>query len=223
MSRYGTKRKFEEIEFKKLGIKVVVYIRTSGEYKGAYVAVVGDDTVEGATYAEIVPKIKALVESNSALTWFPIIEVGIEKGGSYGSRGAVKTSLVLEQNRYYVAQRKDGGWRQVSWEVPEDERTAKSSEMSAVDYEPGAAMSSAKAVDFNALPAAKRGYQGFAHREDEPVEYTYYLPYNEATWLGIEWVSEQLNKLRERLDQMLGSDEGRAIITAKAVKLLGGQ
>lgn len=217
--------------------EVSIYIEKSD---GSFHATYGDINVNSKTLEGIRKELEKLVEETTNLEWIPVIMVNIE-GQSYFCRNekvgpnastekdvdqysekADKGSarLTLNFNRFWLTKNRHGVWMQCDVWYSEDEG-GKSDHYDA-------------RRSFNApLPRRLNTSEFYEARmnKDFNIPYTcktssfherdsHYVKYTPELWAGLNEVAFKLEELTEKLETLLGSEQGLKLVEGLVGKLL---
>lgn len=140
----------------------------------------------------------------ASLNWVPVIFVFDASDGvgsyNYGGRELQRHTIQLDVCRYYLAQLPNGAVVQSDWETKPKERNARNHVWHWVEAVEGVP---AKLED---LPL----------REDS----FHILPYSEELWLSLNKVCAGIDTLADQLNELVGTDKGRAKLALIGERLL---
>jgi hypothetical protein len=127
------------------------------------------------------------------LDWIPVICVLDTEHGSYryNNRDLELHQIAIDVSRFYVAALPDGTIRAVDWDTPKSKRNQ---HQSTAHTWPSRTDKAVMVDGKIKLPAND--------------EQTYILAYTEELWVGLNELMVSIDKLRNKLHQMLKSDDG---------------
>jgi len=214
--RSDTDKLFSNISHPVMKIAVNVYVVGRGHNKGNFYAAYKEKYFNNPLYSELHKDVMSHLESlEGVLEWLPILTVKVRRKqeDDSGWRDG-QAELSIQPNRFYVALNQRKKWLKVSWTIPEAQRRDKCEQLTPNgrnDNRRG--YSELAQVDFSVLPQTIRD-------RNEDNNQTYILPYTEQMYSAIRWLGKEVVKLGDVLDKMLGSDEGKAAILDRSMKLL---
>jgi hypothetical protein len=199
--RYGRKliRSFTIRNYGKID---VYYYPNEGEFQTK----VFDVDLAAATERELEKLARETVDQRQALDWQPAIKVTHYYPGEDDSWGRGRDDRIdLEFDRLYVAVQPDGKPVQHRWHCHETDDEVEDCDQPKTDF-------------FDERNAQRRPWTGetFYWHEERLGAFvvpcqngnTYYIPYAVETWRGLEAVRTALLALRDRLHQLVTTDEG---------------
>ena len=196
------------------GVDVVISLdRDSREF---FATPYEGEEIREKSYDEVTRKLEEFFDTMTALDWRPIIFVD---DGSLTN---------FSFNRKYIAQTKDGQWRELDWEgylersivepgVEYRWQRASNTEMERLRISHWLRMPDG--FTFDKLPVIDKERRAFGRRDS--VEAT--LAYTEEKWLALQAIQAAIEKLDEQLQKLLGTNKGLATLQAagaKAAKLM---
>ncbi|MCK5604470.1 hypothetical protein KAR91_21445 [Candidatus Pacearchaeota archaeon] len=189
-------RKFQEITHPIFGSTTQSYVETKGEDRGGFFAKVGGIIYRNKDFKLLEKQIHAAMKERTDIKWIRFIEIKIDGPGHWDhNKGVIKTIY----DRKKAAIMPDGRWVISKWDTNNPLNNSQYSEN----------------VDFSRLPISVK-------RDRWVDEYTHYVSYDEKIWRMLNWVSNEINKLREMLGSMISNPDGRIKLTqaSKGVKSL---
>lgn len=159
---------------------------------------------EGGDIHTVHTKARDVLEASVDVKFIPIIEVDVMSFSSFQH----KPILGLTFHRMYIAKRTDGKWLSVSWEL------AKRNADEMFNYS-----SHDHSISKRLAPAGHIDRPMVTKTNDST---DYIIPYDENLWLGLVELQKALGILRDKINGLLSSEEGLAIIgSASIANLLG--
>jgi hypothetical protein len=148
------------------------------------------------------------LDDNAKLNWVPVIEV--RETAPFASRNEM-AFVGFDLERYYLANTTDPrNIRKLGWQNYEGESFGEPvTEMTRIRH----------ATEFHGWHAdvATALPRTDDHRGASRI---HYLPYDEATWAGLEAVQNAIGRLKEQLRDLLRSDDGRKKLAQVGASLL---
>ncbi len=194
-------RKYGEFTHSKLRTTAILYIVTSGYDEGHYHAEYGDGNFTCPTLKELKRELSTQMELANQLKWIPVIEV--KTTDTPYDEQECGNEIDLDFERYYIAKKPDGHWTQVDWDVTPDDRFKRSRTI----WD-----SQAKYLDN--LPSTNAENLHCNQRLEV------YLPYDQAMWNSLLWLSKQIGLIRDMIKEALACPEGRLMLVNNAQKAL---
>lgn len=213
--RSETDMLFTTVAHPVLKISVNIYIVGRGGSKGHFYGRYKDKYFNGKLYSEIHQEIMSYLESlEGTLDWHPVLVLEVRREKDKHHWDGNKAELSITAQRFYVALNQRKKWLRVDWDTPEKDRREKCDQ-----------------VTPNGRNDSRRGYSQYAEVDFGALPQTigdkwngnqliYLLPYSEQMFNAISWLGGEIVKLGDVLDKMLGSDEGKAAIVDRSMKLI---
>lgn len=196
------RKKFELYRDARFGVDVQIYVGTASENHGHYLAHYGGRTISKASLAELKKELREAIETLNQLDWRPVIAVN---AGEQFERANSAGKIHLKYKRHYIAQKPNGEWVRVSWDVEAEHRTTNMGRFSFGNQRSN--------HNFDQLPIIEQsrwmGDDSFA-----------LLEYDEQLWNALEWISGQIDQLREMIQTAVFTGPGRARLIENAQKAL---
>lgn len=188
-------KKIDEFFFRSADIRVDVFLTPDN----MFAAEVFDTTFQKPSIDELRSAIDKFIYTNLSLEFKPVIAISIIEPFGGSGEGMFKAFLGFSIRRFYYAVGQNTMY-EVSW-----------NHYDGVSHMP---LNHASRFYVN-----KKGDAPF----EPPCKFgdTYYLPYDEATWVGAEALLETLKKARKRLFEILDDSETLALVGSGQLKLLG--
>lgn len=227
----GRGRKIEVWKHPKYGDEVDIRMDPeSGKFFGTLYGVY----MQNGVLADLRTALRVAVEKNTGLDWQAVIEVKVAcnantatmfKSGTHeadmsddnNSQDSANGKLSLVFERYWVAQLRDKNWvRCTAWHSQDDEGNTD-------NYAPGRALHDPLPRRLNSSPWREHG---IGDMKDFSIPFTlpsksssfdagqttYWVPYTEGLWNGLQFIVHKLALLHDNLLGVLGTDEGRGRI-----------
>lgn len=181
------------------GVSELIEIRMVKEYgKINFFSNFGEKSFSGTDIQKVIQDVTKCAKETININWIPIIE--IEVGDSQESFGH-GTKVSFDFSRYYfgiVGERVESvKWSMIDNKVFSDADILRSSR------------------NYKELKELKDGFP-----MDEPDRRTYYRPYSEKLWAGLERMREMLVDASKRLNELVGSEAGiKKIMSGGALML----
>lgn len=158
---------------------------------------------------ELIVQLQKAVKEAVNIEWAPMIQVRrIEPSTlGWGDRDEDPPFVGFKVYRYHYGRLQDGTWVSSPWDTSEHLRT---------NLRQNLGFDKNKEL---VLPCSRReGGRG--------VPNTFFLPYDEETWVALNHLVENIRVVRRRLDAMLVSEDGigqlvRAVASGMSTKMLG--
>jgi hypothetical protein len=183
-------KQVDTIIHQKSKIRVPLYFNESNlEFTASYQG----QHFMGSDGVKIKSAVWKAIDKSIEIDWTPIITVyPVEPFNSY--QGEHSSYVGLKMKRSYVGYLKTGDrpdeMREMDWSYME---TGNNTDISHVQFSHGFSF--------------KGKFEPPCH-EGTGISGSFYLPYSESTWLGLEELISRINELRVRLYDMLTTDEG---------------
>lgn len=204
----------ETIKHDRAGIEVVIYLdRESKDFFADF----SGERFSGDTAAKVKMSVCSAIVDSLNWEWKPAIKV--YKPIHHGQNDT-NASLSINIERFYWARRNDGKNLTSSWSMPNFIRDRNT--MASVFHWDD------RCVEFN-LPCTNshirsKDFYGKTHDLllEKPTEPdTFYIPYSEDLWTGLNQIIQALHTLDNRLKEMIGSDEGIKTLQMVGQQLIG--
>lgn len=145
---------------------------------------------ESNSKGELIGHLQKAIRASLNIEWKSLIEVRrLEPAHySFGDRSADPAFVGFRLNRYHYGQLADGTWVAVQWQTQDHLRIGLRRNFG---WE--------RNKEFNP-PCSIQGHAGLSD--------TFYLPYDEVSWMALNQLVENIRAVRRTLDGMLASEDG---------------
>lgn len=197
------------IEYKQAGMSAILYL---DKKTLVFYSTFMDETFRGKNADDVKTEVFQAMKNAASLEWNPVIEV--EKLAPFGARydsWQAHPWVGFSLDRFYIAKRYNGTYAKVEWILSEHVLEAHG------DLD-GMGMLS-RATSFY-WPMKEEFYPPtrlYRPGDDRPK---YYLPYTLQLWEGLQCLQQAISALGTRLDTMLGSPEGLAMLANVGQRLM---
>ncbi len=150
-----------------------------------------DQWVKATLLTDLRKKISEKIEGivSEKYKWIPIIEVEEQTGWG---EDKIKCVVGFNADRYYITQQKDKTWLRCDWSIDVTRRSS--------------------ACQAFRNPSFKFPSSDFKYQDSETR--VFYIPYSDAKWEGLKRLSDAIDDLKDKLRELVGTEEGQKKLSA---------
>ena len=199
----------DTIAHKQAGISVTLYLDKATL---VFHATFMDQTFRGTSADDVKNEVFQAMKNAASLEWIPVIEV--EKLAPFGARydsWQAHPWVGFSLDRFYVAKRYNETYAKVEWVLSEHVLETHG------DLDGTGMLSRATTFYWPMKEEFCPPTRLYRPGDDRPK---YYLPYTLQLWEGLQCLQQAISALGTRLDTMLGSPEGLAMLANVGQRLM---